>query len=122
GIFLKAHANAVGFLHHVTVGQNVSLSINNYARSQRALADRSIARSTGSTRAYPLARATEEVIEKVVETTAVISVVGTLLPSAAVVRIFDRRFGVDVDHTGLELLGDLRESLRQGVVGWLRRR
>src|SRR5215472_123818 len=45
-ILFKAHANAVGFLHHVPVGQDVALGIDNHARSQRAFADRSLAGPT----------------------------------------------------------------------------
>ena len=76
-IILKPHANAVGFLDHMPVGDDVSLGIDNHARTQGALADRAIARTAGT---RLTARATEEVVEEVVHPAATVIVVLTLPP------------------------------------------
>ena len=38
-VVLQVHANAVRLLDHVTIGNDVSLGVNDYARSQRTFTD-----------------------------------------------------------------------------------
>ena len=57
--------------------------------------------------------AAEELIEEVVKRILVIGLVGIASASPAMRIRFDDRFGVDIDDTRLQLLGDLRELTRE---------
>src|ERR1700677_1144636 len=96
-IILQTHADPVGFFDHMAIGNDVALGIDDYARSKRTLANRSIA--IGS--ALP-ALSTEEAVEKIVHTAvaptaaAFFVIIGSL--AAAPVWILNSRFCIDVDH------------------------
>ena len=101
GFVLQANPDAVGFLHHMAVGDDIAFRIDDHARTQRALADRS------AITALP-ALAAEKAVEEVMEGTLVIALTLSGM-SAPGMRVLHHRFGVDVDHTRLELLRDLGE-------------
>src|SRR5579863_9703305 len=103
GIILQPHPNSVRLLHHVPVGDDVALGIDDYPRTQRPLANRAIAAQSTRT-----SRPAKEVVEEIIHPTAatIFIVVRTLLlPPALPSRILDRRLGIDVDHTRPQLLG-----------------
>ena len=63
-VILELHADAVGFLDHVPVGDDVSLAVDDYTRAERLLTNGAGIRST---------LATEETIEEVLEGIVVVS-------------------------------------------------
>ncbi len=101
-IIQQLHADAVGFFDYVAVGDNVALGIDDDARSQRMLANGTAA-----------LLAAEEFVEEVVEGILVIGLVGIPTRVPAMRILLDGRFGIDVDHARLQLLGDLRELARE---------
>ena len=117
GIILKTHANAIRFLHHVTVGKDEAFGIHHHSRSQRAFANGAAIRPTRSAgptlsaRAGLASRTAEEAVEEVLHAAAVLFV-SAALPAPAPVHVLHGRFGVDVDHAGLELLRDLGKGVR----------
>src|SRR5882672_2374751 len=107
-------ADAVGFFDDVAVGENVALRVNNYAGTQRTLADGPGIGATLTT------LATEEAVKEVVKGAAVgVGVVVIVAGGAAqvAVRILDGALGVDVHDRGLELLGNLGKSIRELLRG-----
>src|SRR6185369_9071640 len=112
----------VGFLDYVTVGDDVSLGIDDHAGVKRALADIAAVRST-----LPAEEAVKEILKRIIVTrlrivigslrrnrccTAAASTAGRARRSAAV-RILNGGFGVDVNNRRLELFSDLREGGRK---------
>ena len=71
-IILQPHTNAVRLLHHVAIGDNVSLGIDDHARAQRTLPNRGVALAT-----LPAEEAVKEVIHAAVAAAAVL-VIGIL--------------------------------------------
>src|SRR5690348_12436686 len=118
GIVFQLHPNAVRLLHHVTVGDDVALGINDDAGTQGALPEVGTAeciRALSSTLPTLSARPAEEAVKKVLK--RILIVIIAPAPAAArrpnaPVRILDSGFSIDVDHTGLKLLGDGSKSVR----------
>src|SRR5437016_10895438 len=93
-VILELHADAVGFLDHVPVGDDVSLAVDDYTRAQRLL--------TNSTGIRPTLAA-EETIKEILERILVVSasirhmgIIGTRPSPSPPVGMHDGRFGVDV--------------------------
>src|SRR5882672_1147319 len=103
-------ADAVGFFDDVAVGENVALRVNNYAGTQRTLADGTRIGATLTT------LAAEEVVKGAAVGVGVVVIVAGGAAQVAV-WILNRRFGVDVHNRGLELLGNLRKSVRELLRG-----
>ena len=108
-IVLQLHPNPVRLLHHVAVGDDVALGIHNHARAQGTLADRA-GPATRTALAALSALAAEKAVKEVVKGIGIIIAIGS---AAAPAGRLDGGFGVDVDHAGLKLLGDLRELVRE---------
>src|SRR5258706_244340 len=107
-------SDAVGMLNDVAVGKDRALGIDDDAGAEGTVAD-----GTGIGDGLP-PLATEEAVKKVVEGAAVrVCVVVIIARRAAqvAVRILDRGFGVDVDHGGLQLLGDLGKGVGKLLGG-----
>src|SRR5208337_4592852 len=107
---LQLDTNAIGFLHHVAVGDDVALGIHDHARTEGALADVTRVR----------ALAAKELVKEILERGVFIAVtlilvwirVGTDAGPAAV-RILYGGLGIDVDHARLKLLGNLGKGSRE---------
>src|SRR5208283_5592555 len=89
-IILEAHPDAIGPFDHMPVGDDVSLGIDNHARTERALAHGAFALA----KRILAAGTTEEMIEEIVHAASVV----IILVAAAPVYLLDGRFGVDVNH------------------------
>src|ERR1700722_4796687 len=96
-IVLQAYTNSLPLLDHVPVGNDIALRINNHAGAEGTLTNRVVAARTSLS-----TRAAEKAVEKVIHApaaTAVVLIIGTLLPTPTPVRTLDGRLGIDVDHT-----------------------
>src|SRR5215469_14311857 len=98
GVILQAHANSVCLLDHMPVGNDISLAVDDHARSQRVLANRP---------------AVVGIAEKLVEKIPKWIVFVIPLSGATAHERLDGRVGVDVDHRRFQRLGDLRELIRE---------
>src|ERR1700674_5445964 len=107
----QLHTNAIRFLDHVPVGDDVTLGIHNHAGTKRALAD------GARFRAALASRASEELIKKILERSVFIAVALILVRigtnRAPTVRVLDGRLGIDVYHARRKLLGNLGERIRE---------
>src|SRR3954471_17696814 len=101
GLILRFDPDAVGFFDHVPVGNDVATRVDNHARSQGALADIG---AIGS--ALTAEKLVEEILKAAV-VVALITGVSLRIARPAPARRLNGRFGVDVDNTRLDLLGDL---------------
>src|SRR5215469_14896723 len=104
GIVLELNPDPVRLLDHVAVGDDVSFGIDDYARAQRALAQRPLLSTLSA----------EEAVKKVVKwTSAPAAFVVIAARGAPAMRVLDGRFGIDVDHARFELLGDQGKLARK---------
>jgi len=89
---LQLHADAVGFLDHVTVGDDVSLAVDDDARSQRTLAN-----VAGIGAALAAEKFVEEILEAAVVVVAAALIAGIALREAsAAARALDGGLSVDI--------------------------
>src|SRR6202521_91675 len=107
----QLHTNAIRLLYHVPVGDDVTLGIDNHAGTKRALAD------GARFRAALAARASEELVKKILERSVFIAVALILVRigtnRAPTVRVLDGRLGIDIYHARRKLLGNLGERIRE---------
>src|SRR5438876_8643552 len=111
-LVLQLHADAVGPLHHVVVGQDVAARIHDDSGTQRAL-------THAFRRLRAVGAAAEEAVKKILERVAIAIVVA--LRSAATAPVGGRLDGglrINIHHRRLHLLGDARKGngklLRRG--------
>src|SRR3954464_8560124 len=100
-LILQLDPDAVGFFDHVPVGNDVATRVDNHARSQGALADIGAVGSTLTAEKF-----VKEILKAAV-VVALIAGVSLRVARPAPPRRLNRRFGIDVDYTRLDLLGDL---------------
>ena len=96
----------------MTIGEDVTLGINDYAGAKRMFFDCPAVAARGS----------EEAVEEIIK--RVLAVLPSLAPLIFVVRIatpadmgvlFNRGFGIDVYHAGFELLCDLGKLIGEDL-------
>src|SRR5208282_4022872 len=112
---LQLYPNAIRLLDHVTIGDDVALGVNDYARTERSLTD-----GPGIRTALTWL-ASEELVEEILERriTAFVTAIPFFLVrigmhgTSPAVRILNGRFSINVDDARLHLLGDLRKCIRK---------
>src|SRR5579872_4465388 len=70
GIAVKFHANAVGLLHHVLIGNDVALGIDDHARSERMLSSACATLISKWTATLPAEEAIKEILKWIFLTSA----------------------------------------------------
>ena len=104
-IIVKLDSNAVSFLNHVPVGDYESLGINDHSRTERTLTDGTATRATAT-------GAAEEAIKEIIERIRIVRAAGCpTRGTATALRSLDSGFGIDVDHAGLKLFGNIRKLI-----------
>src|SRR5271169_3879112 len=89
-IILQPDSNAIGFLDHMAIGDDIALGIHYDSRTQRVLTDGAIT-----------LRASKEAVKEIIEGVLLLPLLVFLIATtAAAVRILDGGFGVDVYHRG----------------------
>src|SRR5882724_10364986 len=111
-IIVQLDANAVSFLNHVAIGDDVALGINHNSGAERALTNGPAARTTTT-------GTTEKPVKEIVERILIVGTAGSSAGSSTTtaLRSLDSRFGIDVDHAGLKLFRNIRKLIGELLRG-----
>src|SRR5271165_4388525 len=131
GVVHQLHADAISLLHHMVVGNDVTLGVDDDSGTEGALTHVShtaIGAALATLAGLPAKEAVKEILEGIVfVATTTLAVVRRLRHSAARMRVLDGGLGVDVHHRRLHLASNLGELVghlygrgnlqRRGVSG-----
>src|SRR5205814_8036365 len=104
-IIIQLDGNTISLLNHMPVGHDVALGIHQDSGPQRALANGASTRATA-------AGTTEEAVKEVIERILIVRAAGgPTRGTATALRSLDGGLGINVDHAGLKLFGNIRKLI-----------